>query len=108
MSTVDERLTARGHKPTERIEPAKTAAPPPEPQQRLHPPVRQIAVWGPLVAVMVVAALIITGVWRHVAATHAQEEFAQQISQTVVTVRTVQRDTKPTTLVLPGSIEANQ
>ncbi|MGA3171625.1 MAG: efflux RND transporter periplasmic adaptor subunit [Chthoniobacteraceae bacterium] len=111
MSTVDERLTARGHKPTgpaERIEPAKTAAPPAEPQQRLHPPVRQIAVWGPLVAVMAVAALIIMGVWRHVAATHAQEEFAQQIAQTVVTVQTVQRDTEPTTLVLPGSIEANQ
>jgi RND family efflux transporter MFP subunit len=57
---------------------------------------------------MLVAALIIYGVWNHVAQHRAAEQFAQANADTVVNVRTVHRDNKAIDLVLPGSIEANQ
>ncbi len=81
-----------------------------EPRHHLHPPVKSVAVWGPLIGVivLVLAVLVIVGVWRHVAATRAEEQFAQANSQTVVNVRTVHRNTKPFDLILPGSIDANQ
>jgi RND family efflux transporter MFP subunit len=116
MSTGRETIIARetkGRKPDEptRVgEPVKPDVPATggEPHHRLHAPVRNIAVWGPLIAVTVLAALLIMGVWRHVEATRAQREFVQANSQTVVTVQTVHRNHKPVELVLPGSIDANQ
>jgi RND family efflux transporter MFP subunit len=82
-------------------------------QTRLHAPERSVAVWGPLLAVTVVtvtvlAILIIIGVWHHVARVRAEEQFAEETSQTVVNVQTVHRNPKAIDLVLPGSIEANQ
>ena len=110
MSTADETLTAREPKARQRGEPTKTGEPAKigEPPRRLHPPVKQIAVWGPLIGVTILAALIIMGVWRHVATTRAQEEFTQANSQTVVNVQTVHPNRKAIDLILPGSVDANQ
>jgi RND family efflux transporter MFP subunit len=79
-----------------------------EEHHRLHPPVRRVAVWGPLLAVTAVAAIVIAGVWRHVERTRAEEQFEQANAQTVVNVATVHPNQNVTALVLPGSIEANQ
>jgi RND family efflux transporter MFP subunit len=75
---------------------------------RLHPPVRRVAVWGPLLAVTALAAIVIVGVWRHVESARAEEQFEQANAETVVNVATVHRNDKVVDLVLPGSIEANQ
>jgi RND family efflux transporter MFP subunit len=75
---------------------------------RLHAPVRSVAVWGPLLAVTAVAAIVIIGVWRHVERTHAEEQFEQANAQTVVNVTAVHPNPDLVDLVLPGSIEANQ
>jgi RND family efflux transporter MFP subunit len=106
MSTVDEKLTATDPIAHEREKPIRVG----EPQHRLHPPTKSVAVWGPLLGVMatVLAALIIVGIWKHVAASKAEEAFAQENSQTVVNVQTVHRNHKPFDLVLPGTIDANQ
>ena len=69
---------------------------------------RKVAVWGPLLAVMVLAALIIIGVWRHVAETRAAQQFEQANAETTVNVDTVHPNNKTMDLVLPGSIDANQ
>lgn len=105
-------VTAREPLHRERDEPVRVGSPAGagEPRHHLHPPVKSVAVWGPLIGVivLVLAVLVIVGVWRHVAATRAEEQFAQANSQTVVNVRTVHRNTKPFDLILPGSIDANQ
>jgi len=103
MSIADETLIAREPKARERSEPARGGGP----RQRLRPPVRSIALWGPLIAVIVLALLTV-GIVRHLDKARAQEEFAQANSQIVVNVETVHRNTKATNLVLPGSIQANQ
>ncbi len=51
-------------KPRERSEPARPGEPAPAARdqgQRLHPPVRRVAVWGPLLAVTLLAVLVIIG-----------------------------------------------
>src|ERR1700677_4762290 len=114
MNAPRDTITAREPKgrehgePTRVGEPAKIVAPAKEGEEhhRLHAPVRNVAVWGPLIAVTVLAALIIMGVWRHVASANAQEQFAQANAQTVVNVQTVHRNVKPINLVLPGTIDA--
>jgi len=105
MNTVDEKTTTREPDARDHGEAARSGEPP---HQRLHAPTRSIAVWGPLVAVTVLAALVIMGVWKHVQASRAQSEFAEENSQVVVNVQTVHHDNKPIDLVLPGSIDANQ
>lgn len=106
MST--ETLKPGQPKARERDEPTRVGPPPGQAHHRLHPPARSVAVWGPLVAVTILAALVIAGVWRHVETTRAQSEFARQNSQTVVNVQTVHRNRKPFDLILPGTIDANQ
>ena len=103
MTTGPHTITARKPKAPGDATP-KTAEPP----QRLHAPVRSIAVWGPLIVVLVLAALLIFGIWRHVAAVQGQQQFAQAIAETVVNVQTVHRDLKPIGLVLPGNVQAFQ
>jgi RND family efflux transporter MFP subunit len=75
-------------------------------QPRLHPPVRQIAVWGPLIGVTVIALLIVWGVWRRAQQRHEQEQSSKQATQLSVNVVTAQRDNKPQEITLPGNIEA--
>jgi RND family efflux transporter MFP subunit len=104
MNIVDEKLTTKEPDARDKSQPARVG----EPHQRLHPPARSIAVWGPLVAVTVLAALIIMGVWRRVQNTKAQSEFAEANSEVVVNVQTIHRNHKPVRLTLPGSVDANQ
>jgi RND family efflux transporter MFP subunit len=71
-----------------------------------HPPVRSIAVWGPIVVVSVLALLVIIGVWRHARAHSEQEQFAKETSQLTVDVVDAQRDLNPKELILPGTFQA--
>jgi len=71
-----------------------------------HPPQRSIAVWGPIVAVSVLALLVISGIWRHMRAHTEQERFAKEASQITVNVVSAQRDRKPRDLILPGTFQA--
>lgn len=70
-----------------------------------RPPRRSVAVWGPIVAVSVLALLVISGVWRHMRAHTEQERFANQASQVAVNVVSAQRDAKPKDLILPGTFQ---
>jgi RND family efflux transporter MFP subunit len=72
----------------------------------LHPPMRSIAVWGPIAAVTVLAILVIIGVWHRVSRRHDEQNFVQRTTQLAVNVVTAQRDTKPKELVLPGTFQA--
>ncbi len=71
-----------------------------------HPPVRSVAVWGPIAAAGVLVLFVIIGSWRHVHAHNEQERFAQQINKLTVDVVNAQRDEKPKELILPGTIQA--
>jgi RND family efflux transporter MFP subunit len=72
----------------------------------LHPPMRSVAVWGPIAAVTVLAILVILGTWRHVSQRNEQKDFVQRTTQIAVNVATAQRDSKPKELILPGTIQA--
>jgi RND family efflux transporter MFP subunit len=114
MKTGDDTTIAEEPKQREHGEPARNRPHHGEPvrvgpeHHRLHAPVRRVAVWGPLLAVTAIAALVIVGVWRHVDRTRAEQQFEQANSETVVNIATVHRNDKVVDLVLPGSIEANQ
>ena len=71
-----------------------------------HPPVRSVAVWGPIALVSVLAFLVIIGVWRHMRAHGEQEQFAKETNQLAVNVINAQRDLKPKELILPGTFQA--
>jgi RND family efflux transporter MFP subunit len=71
-----------------------------------HPPVRSVAVWGPIAVVSVLALLVIIGVWRHTRAHSEQEQFAEETSQLTVNVVNAQQDLKPKELTLPGTFQA--
>lgn len=71
-----------------------------------HPPQRSVAVWGPVIAVSILALLVISGVWRHMRAHTEQQRFAKEASQLAVNVVSAQRDAKPKDLILPGTFQA--
>src|SRR5437773_4511293 len=79
-----------------------------QPVQRgpLRPPVRSVAVWGPIAAVTVLAFLVTIGVWRRVHERGQEKAFTRQATQLKVNVVTAQRDRKPKELILPGTIQA--
>ena len=77
-----------------------------EPRTALRPPMRSVAVWGPIAAVTVLAILVIIGVWHRISQRHDQENFAQRTTQLEVNVATAQRDSKPKELILPGTFQA--
>ena len=77
-----------------------------EPRTPLRPPMRSVAVWGPIAAVTVLAILVIIGVWHRIDQRHDQENFAQRTTQLEVNVATAQRDSKPKELILPGTFQA--
>jgi membrane fusion protein, multidrug efflux system len=77
-----------------------------EPRTPLHPPMRSVAVWGPIAVVTVLAILVIIGVWHRVSQRHDQQNFAQRTTQLEVNVATAQRDSKPKELILPGTFQA--
>ena len=71
-----------------------------------HPPVRSVAVWGPIAAAGVLVLFVVIGVGRHMRAHNEQESFAQQINRLTVDVVDAERDEKPKDLVLPGTFQA--
>jgi RND family efflux transporter MFP subunit len=77
-----------------------------EPRTPLRPPMRSVAVWGPIAAVTVLAILVIIGAWHRISQRHDQENFAQRTTQLEVNVATAQRDRKPKELILPGTFQA--
>ena len=77
-----------------------------KPRTPLHPPVRNVAVWGPIAAVTLLAILVIFGAWRRISQRHDQKDFVQRTTQIQVNVATAQRDAKPKELVLPGTFQA--
>ena len=77
-----------------------------EPRTPLRPPMRSVAVWGPIAAVTVLAILVIIGIWHRISQRHDQENFAQRTTQLEVNVATAQRDSKPKELILPGTFQA--
>jgi RND family efflux transporter MFP subunit len=72
----------------------------------LHPPMRSVAVWGPIAVVTVLAILVIIGVWHRIGQRHDQENFTQRTTQLEVNVAIAQRDSKPKELILPGTFQA--
>ena len=77
-----------------------------KPRKPLHPPLRNIAVWGPIAAVTFVAILVILGAWHRVSQRREEKDFVQLTTQLQVNVATAQRDAKPKELVLPGTFDA--
>src|SRR5213595_1923984 len=77
-----------------------------KPRTPLHPPMRNIAVWGPIAAVTFVAILVILGAWQRVSQRREEKDFVQRTTQLQVNVATAQRDAKPKELVLPGTFDA--
>jgi multidrug efflux pump subunit AcrA (membrane-fusion protein) len=77
-----------------------------KPRAPLHPPMRNIAVWGPIAAVTFVAFLVILGAWDRISQRHEQKDFVQRTTQIAVTVAAAHRDSKPKELILPGNIQA--
>jgi RND family efflux transporter MFP subunit len=77
-----------------------------EPRTPLRPPMRSVAVWGPIAAVTVLAILVIIGAWHRISQRHDEENFAQRTTQLEVNVATAQRDSNPKELILPGTFQA--
>jgi RND family efflux transporter MFP subunit len=77
-----------------------------KPRTPLHPPMRSVAVWGPIAAVTLLAILVILGAWQRISQRHDQKNFVQRTTQLEVKVVTAQRDAKPKELVLPGTFQA--
>src|SRR5213592_3744821 len=71
-----------------------------------RPPVRSVAVWGPIAAVAVLAFLVTIGVWRQVHERGQEKAFTKQATQLEVNVVNAQRDRKPKELILPGTFQA--
>jgi membrane fusion protein (multidrug efflux system) len=77
-----------------------------EPRMSLHPPVRSVAVWGPVAAITLLAVLILIGAWQRLAQRRDQEAFVARTTQPEVSIATAQRDSGPKELTLPGNIQA--
>jgi RND family efflux transporter MFP subunit len=100
----------------ERPRPARRGEGPPHGEERhegtsqpgvpVHPPQRSAAVWGPVVAVSILALLVISGVWRQMRAHTEQQQFSKEASQLAVNVVSAQHDGKPKDLILPGTFQA--
>src|SRR5438093_5459109 len=71
-----------------------------------RPPVRSVAVWGPIAGVTVLAFLVTIGVWRRVHERGQEKAFTRQATQLKVNVVSAQRDRKPKELLLPGTFQA--
>src|SRR5437764_4766084 len=71
-----------------------------------RPPVRSVAVWGPIAAVTVLAFVVTIGVWRRVQERSQENAFTKQANQIEVNVVSAQRDSKPKELILPGTFQA--
>src|SRR5207249_11271350 len=81
-----------------------------QPVQRgpLRPPVRSVAVWGPIAAVTVLAFLVTIGVWRRVQERGQGKAFTNQEQQSEGNVVSAQRDRKHKALIVHGRLLALQ
>ena len=77
-----------------------------KPRKPLHPPLRNIAVWGPIAAVTFVAILVILGAWHRVSQRREEKDFVQRTTELQVNIATAQRDAQPKELILPGTFDA--
>src|SRR5437667_212596 len=77
-----------------------------KPRKPLHPPLRHIAVWGPIAAVTFVAILVILGAWHRVSQRREEKDFVQRTTELQVNIATAQRDAQPKELILPGTFDA--
>ena len=80
--------------------------PAPEIHKNLQPPQRSVAIWGPLLAVTLIAVLATIIGWRYVMVHHELARTLKSESEVFVNVATVKRDDQAHVLVLPGSIQA--
>src|SRR5437870_9110684 len=71
-----------------------------------HPPVRSVAVWGPIAAVTLLAFLVTIGVWRRIHERGQEKAYTKQATQIEVNVVSAQRDRKPKELILPGTFQS--
>ena len=102
MSTGHQTTIPREHKPDGHEQPAAPA------RRNQHKAAGQKSGNWPWIVGLVLVLLLAFGIWRHVSATHAEQQFAQENAQTVVNVQTAHHNAKPIQLVLPGSVEAYQ
>ncbi|MGB8352441.1 MAG: efflux RND transporter periplasmic adaptor subunit [Chthoniobacteraceae bacterium] len=77
-------------------------------ERHLKPPERSIAIWGPLIAVTVVAILVVVIAWHRIQVHKEQEASSKSAEQVTVEVIQVKRDGKSHDLILPGDIQAYQ
>src|SRR5881398_3213094 len=77
-----------------------------KPRKPLHPPLRNIAVCGPIAAVTFVAILVILGAWHRVSQRREEKDFVQRTTELQVNIATAQRDAQPKELILPGTFDA--
>src|SRR5437868_4562677 len=77
-----------------------------KPRTPLHPPMRSVAVWGPIAAVTVLAILVIFGAWHRISQRREQTSFVQRTTQLEVNVATAKRDANAKELILPGTFQA--
>ena len=73
-----------------------------------RPPIRSVAVWGPIAAATLFVLIVIIGAWRHLRERHREEAFTKQATKITVNVVSAQRDRKAKELILPGTFQAFQ
>src|SRR4051812_16371154 len=71
-----------------------------------HPPLNRVAIWGPLLFVLLLGIGLVYGIWRHIQQKREQREFAAKTTQVTVEFQPVARDPKPRELLIPGNITA--
>src|SRR5438874_1524764 len=73
-----------------------------------RPPIRSVAVWGPIAAATLLGVVVTIGTWRHLRERRQEEAFAKQATTITVKVVNAQRDRKAKELILPGTFQAFQ
>jgi RND family efflux transporter MFP subunit len=76
--------------------------------QTFRPPQSRVAIWVPLIIVLLLAMGLIYGIWHHIQVKRAQEDFAQKTSAVSVEFVPALRNAKPRDLVLPANVTAAQ
>lgn len=71
-----------------------------------RPPQSRIAIWVPLIVVLLLAVGLVYGIWHHIQVKRSQEDFAQKTSAVSVDFVPALRNAKPRDLVLPANVTA--
>jgi len=105
---IDKQKTDKVGRDSERIRERSRRARTPQSIVPTRPPVRSVAVWGPITAVTLLAFLVTIGVWRRIHERGQEKAFTKQATQIEVNVVSAQRDRKPKELIPPGTFQAFQ